>query len=91
MLRSKSPEMRPAANILGGMAENRVRSSIISTASSHLSFLRAGPVQQSTSSSSFDLKDVLVGNKLTIYLVLPPNKLASHTKLLRLWLGTADR
>jgi type IV secretion system protein VirD4 len=27
-------------------------------------------------------------NRLTIYLVLPPDKLASHGKLLRLWLGT---
>jgi type IV secretion system protein VirD4 len=84
MLRSQAAEMRPAANILAIMAEHRVRASIISTASSHLSFLRSGRVQHATCASSFDLDAVRTGNKLTIFLVLPPDKLASHGKVLRL-------
>jgi type IV secretion system protein VirD4 len=88
MRKADNPEMQVAANILGISGEMRVRTSIIATASSHMSFLRSGPVQNSTQNSSIDLEDVRLGNKLTIYLVLPPDKLLSHGKLLRLWLGT---
>jgi type IV secretion system protein VirD4 len=90
MLRvKKCPEMRPAANILAAsLGENRTRWSILSTASSHMSFLRAGPALKAIQQSTLDLEDVRLGNRLTIYLVLPPDKLASHGKLLRLWLGT---
>jgi type IV secretion system protein VirD4 len=90
MMRLKTNiEMRPAANILAGCREGeRVRHSILSTASSHINFLRAGPAQKATDTSSFLLADVQFGSKLTIYLVLPPDKLESHGKLLRLWLGT---
>jgi type IV secretion system protein VirD4 len=70
------------------MGDNRTRWSIISTASSHMSFLRQGPVQLATQHSTLDLEDVRLGNRLTIYLVLPPDKLTSHGKVLRLWLGT---
>jgi type IV secretion system protein VirD4 len=88
MRKADSPEMQLSANILGMSGEMRVRTSIIATASSHMSFLRSGPVQKSTQNSTIDLEDVRLGNKLTIYLVLPPDKLLSHGKLLRLWLGT---
>jgi type IV secretion system protein VirD4 len=88
MLRSKPTEIKHGANILLGSADHRLRHSILSTASSHMSFLRAGPVQNALSHSSLDLEDVRLGNRLTIYLVVPPDKLMSHGKLLRLWLGT---
>jgi len=62
---SKCPEMRAAANILCTtmVGENRTRWSIISTASSHMSFLRAGPVQEAISTSSIDLEDVKLGTR----------------------------
>ena len=88
MLRSKSTEVKLGANILLGTADHRLRHSILSTASSHMSFVRAGPAQKATSQSTLDLEDIRLGNKLTIYLMVPPDKLLSHGKLLRLWLGT---
>lgn len=84
--RGASTEIKAAANILCLFSE-RTRSCIITTACSHMSFLRSGPVQNATSESSIDLDEITGGLPVTIYLVLPPDKLASHGKLLRLWLG----
>jgi len=67
---------------------DRTRSSILSTASSHLGFLRNGPVRECLSRSTFAVSDITDGAPITIYLVLPPDKLRSHGSLLRLWLGT---
>jgi type IV secretion system protein VirD4 len=76
-----------AASILEMQASN-TRSGILSTAASQLSFLRGQGVQDSLSRSSIRIDDVARGRPLTIYLVVPPDRLVSHGKLLRLWLGT---
>ena len=44
-------------------------------------------MQAATCKSTISLADVQAGSPLAIYLVLPPDKLLSHGKLLRLWLG----
>ncbi|MEZ5923307.1 MAG: type IV secretory system conjugative DNA transfer family protein [Hyphomicrobiaceae bacterium] len=75
-----------AASILEMHASN-TRSGILSTAASHLSFLRGQAVQDSLASSSIKLAQIAQGAPLTIYLVVPPDRLVSHGKLLRLWLG----
>lgn len=70
-----------------GMAMHRTRVSITSTAVEHLAFITDGPVQNSLWRSTIDLKKVERGDPITIYLVLPPDKLHTHAKLLRLWLS----
>jgi type IV secretion system protein VirD4 len=69
-----------------GMATDRTRICITSTAIEHLSFITDGAVAGSLFNSTIDLKKVERGDPMTIYMVLPPDKLASHGKLLRLWL-----
>ncbi len=81
------PDRAAAASILEMQASN-TRSGILSTAASHLSFLRGEPVIDSLARSTIRLDDVARGKPLTIYLVVPPDRLVSHGKLLRLWLGT---
>lgn len=71
-----------------GMASGRTRTSITSTAIDHLAFISDGPVTASLFKSSIDLKKVQRGEAMTIYIVLPPDKLITHGKLLRLWLVT---
>jgi type IV secretion system protein VirD4 len=88
MMRTPNLEMRAAAAILNMPGMHRTRTSIMSTACSHVSFIRSGPVQASLATSTIDLAAVQRGDPVTIYLVLPPDKLVSHGKLLRLWLGT---
>ncbi len=43
---------------------------------------------RSISRSTIDLSAVREGAPLTIYIVIPPDKLESHSALLRLWVGT---
>lgn len=71
-----------------GMATDRTRICITSTAVDHLAFLTNGAVATSLCKSTIDLKKVERGDPMTIYIVLPPDKLATQSKLLRLWLIT---
>lgn len=71
-----------------GMSTERTRICITSVAVDHLSFITEGAVAGSLFNSTIDLKKVERGDPMTIYMVLPPDKLASHGKLLRLWLVT---
>lgn len=70
-----------------GFGTSRTRTSINATVASHLSFLRYGPVLRCLENSTVNLADIRSGVPLTLYLVLPANKLSSHGRLLRLWLG----
>ena len=74
--------------ITSGMATDKTRACITSCALDHLSFITDGAVTGSLFNSTIDLKKVERGDPVTIYMVLPPDKLASHGKLLRLWLVT---
>jgi len=82
---SPHPEVQAASASLS--TEFRVLSSIMATAQSHMCFLRGGPVQESVATSTIPLNAITDGAPLTLYLVLPPDKLVSHGRLLRLWLG----
>lgn len=65
----------------------RTRASIMATANSHLGFLRSPAVHGCLSDSTITLDDVTAGAMHTIYLIIPPDKLVSHGKLVRLWIG----
>lgn len=87
MLQCPDPEVRQVAGTLANPAEEMV-GSILSMAQNSLGFLRGRRVQESTGRSSFDLAEVTRGEPLSIYIVIPPDKLESHRNLLRLWIGT---
>ncbi len=61
-------------------------SSTLTTTNRFLRFLDTGAVAQSTKRSSFDPADLLKG-KMTVYLVLPPERMRAQAALLRLWIG----
>ena len=86
MTKSKNEEVRQMASILT-TAEIKVRASIISTAQNHMECFRGTQVQNAISNSSFKLDDVTDGKPMTIYIVIPPDKLSTHAQLLRLWIG----
>lgn len=79
------PEISAAAAIL--RLNHNTYNGIISTAAAHTSFLRSGPVAESIGSSTISLDAIRDGTPLTLYLIIPPEKLQSHGRLLRLWLG----
>jgi type IV secretion system protein VirD4 len=65
----------------------KVRSSALSTARQHMRIFSSPRLQETVTSTSFDLAAFRDGAPMTIYLVLPPQKLHSHVAILRLWLS----
>jgi type IV secretion system protein VirD4 len=61
------------------------RSGIHATACSYFSVIASAAAQRTVSHSTIDLAAVRRGDPMTIYLVVPPTKLASHAPLFRLW------
>lgn len=87
MLESHDPNVRSVAGMLTNPAVEMV-GSIMGMAQNSLEFLRGDLVRRSTDTSSFDLDAVTRGEPLSIYLVIPPDKLESHRNLLRVWIGS---
>ncbi len=72
-------------------ADNSTRPSVKSTANSKMRQFATREVYEATTSSSFALEDFIVGEPMTIYLVVPIDKVKSHAALLRLWLDSLLR
>ncbi len=64
------------------------RGGVLATADSYLKPFLSERVETSLAQSSFSLHDVRDGKPLSIYLIVPPDKLQSHKGLLKLWVGT---
>jgi type IV secretion system protein VirD4 len=84
---AKNAKLRAPSLNFSKYGSDRTRSSIFSTASSHLGFAKSEAVHDSLTDSTISLDDITEGTPITVYLVLPPDKLRSHGKLLRLWIG----
>lgn len=64
--------------------------STLMTANRHMRFLDTPAVSESTSSSSFDPRDLRKG-KMTVYCILPPHHMRAQSALMRIWIGTLLR
>jgi type IV secretion system protein VirD4 len=67
---------------------DRTRPCILATACGHVNALCGEQAASTLAASTFRLRDVYEGKPLTIYLVIPPDKLESLRPLWRLWVGT---
>lgn len=65
----------------------QTRSGILSTAQSYLKVVNSDAALRSLEESRISLADLRDGKPMTIYIVVPPDKLESHSALLRLWVG----
>ena len=70
--------------------QDKELSSVLSTLGRHLNWCISPLMQRALSATSFDPID-LVRGKATLHLILPPDKLESHSRLLRLWLTACTR
>lgn len=68
-------------------SSDRTRSAIMATAMGHMGFMKSATVHASLGKSTITLDDITAGAMATIYLILPAEKIVTHGKLLRLWLG----
>jgi len=87
MAKSKIPECKMIAQAIGG-TEPKVLASIISTAQHHTDFMAGSLISATTSRTTFDLEDVILGKPLSIYIVIPPDKIDTSSQLVRLWIGS---
>jgi type IV secretion system protein VirD4 len=69
---------------------DRELASVITTTVRHMSFLSTPAIVESTSSSSFDPAE-LRGGKMTIFCILPAERIRDQRGILRVWLGTIIR
>ncbi len=86
MAKSKIAEVKTVAQAIAG-TEPKVLASILSTAQAHTDFLAGTMISSAISRTTFDLEDVILGKPLSIYLVIPPDKLDTSAQLIRLWIG----
>ncbi|TWU04525.1 type IV secretory system conjugative DNA transfer family protein [Stieleria varia] len=64
------------------------RGGVLATAQSYVKSLMSPAVAGTLSETSFSLQDVVDGKPLSIYLIIPPDRLVSHRPLMKLWIGT---
>lgn len=82
-IESITPAFSPS---IGEFGTDRTRSSIFSTAASHLGFLHSAAMHLALT-DGIPPADITDGAPLTIYVVIPHDKMTSHAGLLRLWIG----
>jgi type IV secretion system protein VirD4 len=70
------------------LPEKETRPSALATAQAFTKGLNSQRVVDALSKSNFSLADFRSGKPMTIYLILPPERLESHAGLLTLWFGT---
>lgn len=87
MLQSPNPYVSAAAGRILSKPERQL-GDIKSTAQQNTHFLEGGLVQEALGASDFRFED-LGSNAMTIYLVLPPERLRTHGRLLRLLISIA--
>lgn len=63
------------------------RGGVLATANSYLKSLLSERVMRSLKTSSFNLQDIVDGKPLSVYLIVPPDKLRSHRSLVKVWVG----
>ncbi len=63
------------------------RGGVLATANSYIKSFLSEKVMSTLKQSTFSLQDVVDGAPLTIYLVIPPDKLRSHRGVVKLWVG----
>lgn len=68
--------------------ERETRPSTLATAQAYLKTFNSDRVAKSLGPSTISLADFAAGKAMTIYVVIPPDRLESHSALLNLWFGT---
>jgi type IV secretion system protein VirD4 len=71
--------------------ERDTRPSVQSTAVAYLKAFMSDRVADAFGPSSFSLADFVSGEPMTIYIILPADRLESHRAILRLWFGSLMR
>ena len=63
------------------------RAGVLSTAQQYLRLFGSPTVQKAIEKTTFSLQSIRDGDPVSLYIIIPPNKLVSHQALFRLWVG----
>jgi type IV secretion system protein VirD4 len=69
-------------------SERETRPSVLASAGAYAKIFNVDRVIKTLEKSTLKLRDLIVGKPMTVYLIIPSDKLHSHRALLRLWLTT---
>lgn len=86
MAKSRVEAVRQTVGIVSNSAE-KMSASIQAMSQANLGFLNGVQVKDATSGTGFNLDAVTRGDPVSIYLLIPPEKLESHGALLRIWIS----
>lgn len=87
MQQSAHPDVRSiASNLL--IPAPKTFGGILSYAQNTIGFMRGELVQKVTNDSTFSFDEITRGDPLSIYLIIPSDKLESHGSLLKIWIGS---
>ena len=86
MANSRNQAVRQTVSIVSHSAE-KMSASIQAMAQANMGFLSGDQVKDATGYSDFDLDAITRGDPVSIYLLIPPEKLESHGALLRIWIS----
>lgn len=81
------PMARSAIGSLLSLPDNTTRPCMISSIQQHLRLWDTELVRRITNDTSFDLDMLIAGGPITLYIIVPPVRLAAFAPLLRLWLS----
>lgn len=70
------------------LAERETRPSVLATAQSYIKTFNSERVAEMLEKSSFSLQDFADGKSMSIYIIIPPERLESHKPLLRIILAS---
>jgi len=70
------------------LAERETRPSVLATAQSYIKTFNSERVSEMLAKSSFSLQDFADGKPMSIYIIIPPERLESHKPLLRIILAS---
>jgi type IV secretion system protein VirD4 len=73
------------------LPEKETRPSVLGTAQTYLRFLLPPEVRRTFEKSSFTMSEIIDGERVSIYMILPPDKLMSHASILKVWVGVLFR
>lgn len=90
------PEVRNNQFIYQGLSNylnherEKVRPSVRSTAVQHLAPFSCSGIKKAIANTSFDIEKLKKGGKITIYLVMQPDKLEAFNSVLRVWIAVLN-
>ncbi|SDB75066.1 type IV secretion system protein VirD4, partial [Belnapia rosea] len=90
MLDAKRVRNRAAYAAFAGflsLPDRETRPCVLGSTTTHLRIFDSALVRRLTDATSFDLDALVAGRPMTIYIVVPPSRLAAYAPLLRIWLS----